>query len=115
MYDGINSSNHSIILLSLKFNMNVRISTYQNCSIINSNCLWDMAASIEDVANYSDALNRFMGYIDLDCELFTCTNCNCSLDTQKLSIDKLCNFIIHSCISAFEKCIPMASEEFGTF
>ena len=31
MYDGINPSNHSIILLSFKFIMKVRISTYQNC------------------------------------------------------------------------------------
>ena len=108
MYDGINSSNHSIILLSFKFIMNVRVSTYQNCSINNSNCLWDKA-SIEDIANYNNALNRFLGDIDLDCELFTCTICNCSLDTHKRSIDKLCNFIIHSCISASEKCIPMGA------
>ena len=108
MYDGINSSNPSIILLSFKFIMNVRVSTYQNCSINNSNCLWDKA-SIEDIANYNNALNRFLGDIDLDCELFTCTICNCSLDTHKRSIDKLCNFIIHSCISAPEKCIPMGA------
>ena len=88
MYDGINPSNHSIIILSFKFIMNVRISTYQNCSIINSNCLWDKE-SIEDIANYNHALNRFLGDIDLYCELFTCTNCNCSLDTHKRSIDKL--------------------------
>ena len=47
---------------------------------------------IEDIANYNNALNRFLGDIDLDCELFTSTNCNCSLDTHKRSIDKLCNF-----------------------
>ena len=41
--------------------------------------------------------------------MFACTNCNCSLDTHKRSIDKLCNFIIHSCISASEKCIPMSA------
>ena len=65
--------------------------------------------SIKDIANYNNALNRFLGNIDLDCELFTCTNCNCSLDTHKRSIDKLCNFIIHSCISASKKCIPMGA------
>ena len=109
MYYGINPCNHSIILLSFKFIMNVRISTYQNCSIITRNCcLWDKA-SIEDIANYNNALNRFLGNIDLDCELFTCTNCNCSLDTHKRSIDQLCNFIIHSCISASEKCKPMGA------
>ena len=32
-----------------------------------------------------------------------------SLDTHKRSIDKLYNFIIHSCISASEKCIPMGA------
>ena len=88
--------------------MIVRICTYQNCSIINSNCLWDNA-SIEDIANYNNVLNRFLGDIDLDCELFICNNCNCSLDTHKFSIGKLCNFNIHSCISASEKCIPMAA------
>ena len=88
--------------------MNVRISTYQNCSIINSNCLWDKA-SIEDIANCNNALTRFLGDIDLDCELFTYTNCNCSLDTHKRIIDKLCNFNIFSCISVFEKCIPMGA------
>ena len=67
--------------------MNAIISTYQNCSIINSNCLWDKA-SIEDIAIYNNALNRFVGDIDLDCELFTCTNCNCLLDAHKRSIDK---------------------------
>ena len=70
MSDGINPSNHSILLFSLKFIMNVRISTYQNCSIFNSNCLWDKA-SLEDIANYNNALDRFLGVIDLDCELFT--------------------------------------------
>ena len=70
--------------------------------------MWDKA-SIEDIAKYNNALNLFLGDIDLDCELLTCTNCNCSLDTHKRSIDKLCNFIIHSCISASEKCIPMSA------
>ena len=79
-----------------------------NGSIINSNCVWDKA-SIEDIANYNNVLNQFLGDIDLDCELFTCTNCNCSLDTHKRGIDKLCHFIIHSCISASGKCIPMAA------
>ena len=44
MYDGMNPSNHRIILLSFKFIMNLRISTHQNCSIINSNSLWDKAS-----------------------------------------------------------------------
>ena len=108
MYYGINTSNHSFILLLFKFIMNVRNSTYQNCSIINSNCLWDKEI-IEDIDNYTNALNRFLGDIDIDCELSTCTNCNCSLDTHKRSIDKVCNFIIHSCISVIEKCIPMGA------
>ena len=73
MSDGINPSMHSIILLSFKFIMNVIINTYQNCSIINSNCLWDKA-NIADIDNYNNALNRFLGDIDIYCELFTCTN-----------------------------------------
>ena len=108
MYDGINPSIHSIIVLSFKFIISVGIGTYQNCFIINSNCVWDKV-NIEDIANYNNALNRFLGDIDLDCELFTCTNCNCSLDTHRHGIDKVCNFIINLCISASEKYIPMAA------
>ena len=93
--------------------MIVRISTYQNCSNINNNCLWDKA-SIEYIANYNNALNRFLGDIDLDCELFTCTKYNCSLDTHKRSINRLYNCIIHSCISASEKCIPYGSHRCQT-
>ena len=91
MYGGINSSNQSIIILLFKFIMNVRSRTYQHCSIINGNCLWDKA-SIEDITNYNNVLNRFLG--DSDLELFTCTNCNCSLDTDKRGIDNLCFLLI---------------------
>ena len=108
MYDSINSSNHSIILLSFKFILIVRISTSQNGSIINSNCLWDKTR-IEDIANYNHVLNRLLSNTHLDCELFTCSNCNCSLDIHQRGIDKSHNFIIQSCLSASEKCIPMAT------
>ena len=30
--------------------------------------------------------------------IVTCYNCNCSLDTHKRGIDKLCNFIIKLCV-----------------
>ena len=77
VYDGINPSNHSMILLSFTFILDVRISTSQTCSIINSNCLWGKV-SIEDIANYSNVLNRVLDDIDLDCELFACANFRCS-------------------------------------
>ena len=52
--------------------MDVRISTYLNRSIININCSWDKAI-IEDIANYNNVLNRFLGDIDLECLLVLIT------------------------------------------
>ena len=90
--------------------MNIRNNTSQNCSIINSNCLWyHYKASTAVIAKYNNVLNRLRNNIDIDCELFTCSNCHCSLDNHKRDIDNLCNFIIQSCLSAHETCIPLAT------
>ena len=48
--------------------MKIRMTTYQNGSIINSNCLWDKTI-IRDMANYNHVLNRLLSNIDIDSEL----------------------------------------------
>ena len=47
--------------------------------------------------------------INFDCELFTCSNYNCSLDIHRRGIGKFCNLIIQPCMFAAEKCSPMAT------
>ena len=67
--------------------MNVRNNTCQNCYkllLIEIVCGLRQALNIMD--KYNNVMNRFLGDIDLDCELFTCSNCNYSLDTHKLGI-----------------------------
>ena len=109
MYIGIDPSHHVIILLSFQFIINVRISTYQKGYIINTNYLWNKT-STEDITNYNHVLNQLLSTIAIDCDVFTYSNCICLLDTHKPgNVDKLCNYINQLCISASEKCFPMAS------
>jgi len=104
-YDATNPSNHNVLKLELKCDINNVVTRESDSGISIERCAWHKATQ-DNIDAYKNNLDILLSELCIPNHVLMCHDVLCKDSSHRNDIDKLCSSIIQCCLNAGKQSIP---------
>ena len=111
-YNGTNPSNHNLLKLVLKCDINNVVTRESDSGLSIEGCAWHKATQ-DNINAYKNHLDILLSElcIGLPNHVLMCHDVLCKVSSHNTDIDKLCSSIIQCCLNAGKESINSVSQD----